>query len=243
MTDLSQPLEPAPRRGLGPLDLLSVVIVAALAGGAAYFALTAPDGRYPAHIGLSGAVDRWADKAEFVRELWLLTGITALLGGFMAWAPRSRTLGPQVERAGAVFAVARALGVCGPAFGGGLIMAIGLGLIRPGEDQTLVIRVIMAFLAITFLALGEALGRAKPNALAGIRSYFTLTSRLAWDKANRLGGRLFFWIGLVGLLATPFAPQPHGMIALVAAVILTAVLCYVEAWRVWKSDPERREPA
>lgn len=79
-----------------------------------------------------------------------------------------------------------------------------------------------------------------PNALVGVRTPWTYASRLAWDKANRLAGRLFFWFGLLGFAAAPLVPQPAGMRAVVVATIAIAALAVFESWRVWRDDPERR---
>lgn len=231
---------PAPRQGASFADLLSIVVVLALAGVTAIVWFNAPEGRYPVHMNLAGQVDRWADKAGFVSALGLMAGITAVIAVLLAACARSRALAIQVQRAGPVFAVARVLAVVAPAFGAALIAGIGLGMIQP-DDPTLLMRVVMGFIAVSILAIGEPLGKTKPNAFAGVRSYFTLTSRQAWDKSNRLAGRLFFWIGLAGLIASPFAPQPLGVAVLAGAVLLSVIVTVFESWRVWRSDPARRE--
>ena len=61
-----------------------------------------------------------------------------------------------------------------------------------------------------------------------------------FDRSNRLAGRLFFWIGLAGLAAAPFAPQPLGVYALIGAILIAAALSVLESWRVWRDDPERQ---
>ncbi len=96
----------------------------------------------------------------------------------------------------------------------------------------------MAFMGAVFLALGAILGRVGPNAFIGVRTPWAFKSRLAWDKSNRLAGRLMFWTGLVGLIASPLSPQPFGLIALTVAVVLMAIFSAYESWRVWKNDPE-----
>jgi len=230
-----------PRRGLGFVDLLSIMVVLALIGVTVIAWFNLPEGRYPQHIGLSGRIDRWSDKAGFVSALGLMTGVTTVIALVLGLCARSRTLAPQIERAGPVFAVGRVLAVFGPAFGAAMIAGVGLGFVPADGDPTILLRMVMGFISLSILAVGEPLGKTKPNAFAGVRSYFTLTSRQAWDKSNRLAGRLFFWIGLTGLIASPFAPQPLGVAVLVGAVILSIVLTVIESWRVWRSDPERRE--
>jgi uncharacterized membrane protein len=87
--------------------------------------------------------------------------------------------------------------------------------------------------------LGAVVGKAGPNNVVGVRVFWTRHSRLAWDKANRLLGRLFFLGGLAGLAATPFL-DPRANIALVLALALGGAAASIwEARRVWRADPER----
>jgi hypothetical protein len=83
-------------------------------------------------------------------------------------------------------------------------------------------------------------GKLGPNPLLGVRTPWTYASRLAWDKSNRLTGRLWFWGGLIGLAATPFAPQPAGLNLVLAAVVASWGAGAFESWWVWRSDPDRR---
>ena len=91
-----------------------------------------------------------------------------------------------------------------------------------------------------FVVIGAFLGRVAPNPLVGVRTPWTFKSRLAWDRSNRLAGRLLFWLGLASVLSAPFAPQPAGMIAVVAGVLAAAAWSVFESWRVWRSDPQRQ---
>jgi uncharacterized membrane protein len=229
------------RGGPGALDILSVVTVLGLAGLTGWVALNAPEGQYPVHIGLSGRPDRWEDKTGFLVMLSFLTVVTGLIAALMSWLTRDTRLGEQARRAGPLFPLGRVIGLVGPAGAAVLMVAVGLGKLNDPADAGLITRVVMAFLALVMLATGDQMGRTKPNAVAGVRTYFTLTSRLAWDKSNRLVGRLFFWSGLIGLLAAPFAPQPWAAGALIAALLVSTAWGLIEGWRVWRVDPERRE--
>ena len=98
----------------------------------------------------------------------------------------------------------------------------------------------MAGLSALFLVIGSVLGRVGPNPIAGVRTPWSYKSRLAWDRSNRLAGRLLFLIGLAGVAAAPVAPQPLGYQAVIGAVILAAVVSVIESWRVWRADPDRQ---
>ncbi|MGH1560523.1 SdpI family protein [Caulobacter segnis] len=97
----------------------------------------------------------------------------------------------------------------------------------------------MALVSAVVGVVGAVLGKTSPNGLIGVRTPWTSGSRLAWDKANRLAGRLFFWGGLAGMLAAPFAPQPIGFQAVYFGVLAIAAIAVFESWRVWLIDPDR----
>ena len=206
---------------------VTLIIVAA---GAAVF-LAGPLEVMPYHFGADGQADAWAGREAIglgIAGLGLLTGLLA--GG----------MGAAASRAGDP-ARARSL-----RFGQVLILLTFLGLtLFAGVASlsgltSLGAAVPMAGLAALFLLIGAVLGRVGPNPIAGVRTPWSYKSRLAWDRSNRLAGRLFFLIGLVGLAAAPVAPQPLGYQILVGAVLVAALLSVIESWRVWRADPDRQ---
>ena len=114
------------------------------------------------------------------------------------------------------------------------LAAMALGVIQTSATA------LFAFVSALSLVLGLWLGKVEPNPLVGVRTYWALRSRLAWDKSNRLFGRIAFWSGAVGLLATTVAPQPLGLRFLIAALMVAAVLAVFESWRIWRGDPLAR---
>ncbi len=98
----------------------------------------------------------------------------------------------------------------------------------------------VALMSLVILLIGAFLGRVGPNPFVGVRTPWAYKSRLSWERSNRLAGRLFFLIGLAGLLTAPFAPQPIGLYAILAAISLAAVWAVIESWRVWRTDPDRQ---
>jgi uncharacterized membrane protein len=99
---------------------------------------------------------------------------------------------------------------------------------------------LIAMLLPSVIALkGAALGKLKPNGLLGLRLSWTRQSKLAWEQAHRLMGRILFFGGLIGLVAAPFVPIAATFVG-IAVVVLTGVIAgAIKARRVWQSDPER----
>lgn len=206
---------------------ISLVIVAA--GAAVAFA--GPLEPMPYHFGADGLADAWAGRRAIgggIAALGLLTG--ALAGGMGLAAARAEGLArARALRSGQWLILLVFLTLT--LFAG---VASVTGLVSLGAAAP------MAGLSTLFLIVGAVAGRVGPNPIVGVRTPWSLKSRLAWDRSNRLAGRLFFLIGLAGLAAAPVAPQPLGYQALIGATVGAAFLSIFESWRVWRADPERQ---
>jgi uncharacterized membrane protein len=190
-----------------------------------------PPGQLAVHFDLHGRPNYWMDRthaaiatAELVAGCALIYSVVGLLTG-------SGGRDVKVVRLVIVLlAIMIALIMTGAAFGTLTSPNLGPSRLQP------------AILSLLFLVVGALIGKASPNPVVGVRTYWTLRSRLAWDKSNRLAGRLFFLIGILGLAASAVAPPAQVVAAVVIAVIAAAVAAVVESWRVWRSDPERAAP-
>lgn len=193
-----------------------------------------PTGPIPAHFGFDGQVDRWGDRAE----LAAVVGGTALLtlagGAALGWSARRQEADTARQRG---LSVAQGVLITATS----AVAALHLAMATLGTDGTIAPeRLTLIGLSALFAVIGATIGKVAPNALVGVRTPWSLNSRLSWEKSNRLAGRLFFWGGLAGLFLAPFAPEPLGHQVGLGAVLVAAALCVFESWRVWRSDPERR---
>ena len=188
-----------------------------------------PPGRIPIHMSLSGHVDGWSDRIHVAAVVAGITVLSALGYAAMGRLSGGTTRNLRIARLVLVLvALMTAVILAAAAFGRLNGPDLGPSRLQP------------AVLALMFLIVGALIGKASPNPLVGVRTYWSLRSRQAWDKSNRLAGRLFFWIGLVGLVASPFAPPVVLVPVLLIGIIATAVIAVVESWRVWRGDPDRR---
>lgn len=198
---------------------------------ALYVARFGPTSPIPMHFDLTGQVDRWGNRSETAFVIGLMAGLSAVA----TFGLEHLTLGRKTPQASPrlmtlttiiVVAVASAVSV--------LMAAVAFGLTPEGGA-------LFAHLTISFAlaGIGAYLGKVAPNPLIGVRTPWTFASRLAWDKSNRLMGRLFFWGGLSGILVAPFAPQPAGLQVLAIGLLASAALAIFESWRVWREDPDR----
>jgi len=220
---------------LSLLDYLTVAIFGVQAAFALYIAFNGPTTPMPMHWNANWQVDRWGDRVEFAT---FFGGLTLI--GFIAAAG----LGLAALRAEAQGDASRRRSM---RIGQGLtlftVAAIGLTIAWASLGHATVDSgpaVMTGGLSLILLVTGAFIGRVAPNPLIGVRTPWNYKSRLAWDRSNRLAGRLFCLVGLGGLIAAPFAPQPYGVTALTVAVVVVTALSVFESWRVWRADPDRQ---
>jgi hypothetical protein len=206
-----------------------IAVVAFQVAAGALVAAFGSRGPIALHFDLSGTANRWGSRGDVAVIILALAAATAAIGLALPALSRARA-GADAPR---------------PAMAGMLIQAIfplisaffaatALGIIQTSATA------VFAFVSALSLVLGLWLGKVEPNPLVGVRTYWASRSRLAWDKSNRLFGRIAFWSGAVGLLATPVAPQPLGLRTMIATLMVAAAVAVFESWRVWRGDPLAR---
>ncbi|MGD8809305.1 MAG: SdpI family protein, partial [Gammaproteobacteria bacterium] len=67
---------------------------------------------------------------------------------------------------------------------------------------------------------GALLGDSNPGGVPGLRLPWTCRSRLAWEKAHRLMGRVLFAGGLVGLLSAPFVSFVTVFVGIAGVIVI-----------------------
>ena len=213
------------------LNLATVVLSLMVGGLGAWTFLAGPTELLPVHWNASGQADDWSTREVVGAVLAGMALLTLLLGGGMALAA-GRAENPARRRA---LGYAQLVVVLSLPLTSLLIASASLS---GATDISGALP--MALISLVLLLIGAFLGRVGPNPVVGVRTPWAFKSRLAWDRSNRLAGRLFFIIGLAGLLTAPFAPRPLGLYALLAAILVAAVWSGFESWRVWRTDPDRQ---
>ena len=215
------------------METAAGVVVLAQLALAAYTAKFGIAGPVPMHFDLAGNVDRWGDRNEAAGAILIIAAVTAACAGFMAFSLRRD--GPDAaRRRGLTLGMGITLAVTGA------VALLPFVLATPVFSPDQAGKLGGAFLCLILTIAGALLGKVPPNALIGVRTPWSLTSRLAWDRSNRLAGRLFFWGGLVGLPITLLLPPQIAMGGVTTTVLLIGVYVVFESWRVWRSDPDRR---
>jgi uncharacterized membrane protein len=186
------------------------------------------------HFNARGEPDRWGDRAELAALLGFMAAMTAIVAGMMGWYA-GKTGDEARRRSLRMGQLVSLLAIGGTT---GLVVWAAAGAMT--GDPPPPVGWTMALIGLVLALVGGGLGRVGPNPLVGVRTPWSYKSRLAWDRSNRLAGRLFFWIGLGLIVAGPVAPQPAGFIAMGVLILAAALWSVVESWRVWRADPDRQ---
>jgi uncharacterized membrane protein len=219
-----------PKGRLGGHAFAALGFLACLAVAAVIWRL-GPPGQIPVHFDLHGRTNGWMDRTHLAITVVGLTAILAIC--YAAMGLLTGSMGRNLKTARLILvlvAVMTAVIMASAAFG---------AMTGPDFSPS---RLQPAALSLMFLIIGALIGKASPNPMVGVRTYWALRSRLAWDKSNRLCGRLFFAIGALGLVASALAPSTLVIFALIVAILMAALISVVESWRVWRNDPDRLAP-
>jgi uncharacterized membrane protein len=211
--------------------LMSFVLIGIMAAISAWAWMVLPDGaRIATHWSFDGRVTSTLPK---VAGLLVLPGIAlamcALLAAIPVIEPRRDNLIASRKAfltiwlgALVVLAISHALMVTN---------AMGFPVDVPG---TLIIAV-----AAMIAASGNYMGKVRPNFFLGIRTPWTLSSDLAWEKSHRMLGRLFV-ISALAVLAARFAIGVEaGYLTLAATLTASSLIAIVSSYFYWKHDPAR----
>ena len=192
------------------------------------------DGTVPIHWNVNGEADGFA--AAWIGVL-LVPVPTVFLVGLMALVPRIEPRAEHLRQsAGAFRTTAGALVV----FLGvlqGVSVGAGLGIDVP------VAQVIGGFAGVLFAIIGNVMTTVRSNFLFGVRTPWTLSSELAWDRTHRLVGRLFVVTGVATALIAVLDQLLAAISVLMVGLLGSVVVAFVYSWRVWRSDPDRRPAA
>jgi uncharacterized membrane protein len=90
--------------------------------------------------------------------------------------------------------------------------------------------------------LSNIMGKIRPNWFVGIRTPWSLSSKLAWTKTHRVGGWLFIVLGL-GIAATAFIKSEWAVSVVLITAIGGSLALVVYSYFVWRNDPNRVPPA
>lgn len=96
-------------------------------------------------------------------------------------------------------------------------------------------------LSVLFIVMGNYMGKVRRNFWMGIRTPWTLTSEVVWERTHRLGGWLFVAIGLLGIPCS-FVPPLRPWALIILVVLASFFLCGYSYWCYRQNTAGEREP-
>jgi uncharacterized membrane protein len=213
-------------------DLVQLALIAAMFLAAAIAWPYAPE-RMPIHWNLQGEVDGYGGKFVGLLLLPLVAlGLYALLlvlpridpgyANYRSFAGAYNLIRVTlVVFLAAIYAVTVAAAF-GRAVDVGTIVTLGAGAL--------------------FVVLGSVMGKIRPNWFVGVRTPWTLSSKLSWNKTHRLAGWIFIGLGPLVALTGILRSQWFFIAALVLGGASLAWLV-VYSYLVYRTDPNRVTPA
>jgi uncharacterized membrane protein len=185
--------------------------------------------RVPTHWNTAGEVDGWSSR---FMGAWLMPLMMAVILVVLRVVP---LIDPRKEN------YTKFAGMYEALIGVTMLFMLGMHVmllaIATGSDIA-VGRVLPAAVGVFFVVIGLLLPRARSNWFVGIRTPWTLTSDLSWEKTHRLGGILFAGCGVATVLASLFAPD-RAVWVLIATGAATAISVLAYSYIVWKQDGSR----
>ncbi|MDJ0756132.1 MAG: SdpI family protein [Ardenticatenaceae bacterium] len=215
---------------LGPLVWASAAVVLIMTVVSFWAWGQIPEGaQIPVHWNARGEVDRYGSVFEglFLMPL-IMVGITGLLYAIPKIEPRRLNIAQSIKAYKAVWI---GLLIFMSILHGALILsvlgyAVNIGFLVP------------MMMGILFVILGNYMGKIRSNFMFGIRTPWTLSSELSWNKTHRLGGRLFVLVGLL-MIVTSFIPASEFWVyVMMSSVFGMVIVLFVYSYLVYRSDPQ-----
>ena len=83
------------------------------------------------------------------------------------------------------------------------------------------------------------MGKVRSNHIFGIRTPWTLSSEVSWNKTHRLGGKLFMLLGLLLIVTPVLLTETISFFVLISGTLAITVISFWYSYTTWKSDPDK----
>ena len=94
--------------------------------------------------------------------------------------------------------------------------------------------VITLAISVLFIFIGNYMGKMRRNFWMGIRTPWTLTNTVVWERTHRLGGWLFVAVGLIGIVCS-FIPTLR-VWGIVVPILAVCVFLYIYSYVIYRQE-------
>lgn len=176
----------------------------------------------PTHWGISGQIT-YGPKAT----IWLLGLLPLIITCVLNITPKIDPKGKNYERFGKYYDSFCLLMTLSLVILNGIILSESL---YPGN--ILVSNVCIILVGLLFTFIGNIMPKAKDNFTFGLRTPWTLSNTDVWNKTHRLGGKLFFGVGLLLILSGLFLNDTFSFIITIVGTIIIVLIPTVMSY-IW----------
>jgi len=113
-----------------------------------------------------------------------------------------------------------------------LVVHVFIYSIALGKEWNL-FALLPVFLGFVFMYIGNYLPKTTRNRTAGIKLTWTMGNDENWQKTHRLGGKLWFWGGLV-IMASALLPVKIAIAVLIAMIVVAVVVPTIYSYSIYK---------
>jgi uncharacterized membrane protein len=216
---------------LRPLAIAGVVTVGLMLGMAAWaWAQIPPGALVPVHWGIDGQPDGYASKEL---ALLFIPGLTVFIAGLLFLLPRFEPRADNLARSGPAYVqVSIAVLV--------VMVAVQLTVVLAAIGSPLGVNIVLGVaIGVLLIVIGNVMGKVRSNFIFGVRTPWTLSSDLSWNKTHRLVGRLFVLLGLAMIVVGLIGGMTAFFAVALGGIALIVIVAFVYSYRVWKSDPAK----
>jgi len=210
--------------------LWSVLIVAVMFALSLWASGRLPAGaQIPVHFGPDGTPDRYGGRFE---GLYLMPLVAMGIALLFAVLPRIEPRRTNLLQSGKAFLAIWAVLLL---FLGGIHASIVFTAVGWKVNVSFIA---FGLVAVMYLVIGNFLPKVRSNFLMGVRTPWTLTSELSWNKTHRLAGTLFMVLGALMLVGAFVRPSVMLWLVIGGPIAIT-VISVLYSYFVWRSDPRK----
>ena len=206
---------------IAALVLLAVVV-------SIVFISMMPD-QVPMHYNGAGQVDRMGSKYENL----ILPGVLVFMGVTFIVAGKSK---PQ-KKSEEIVVLATGISLMVAMNILNVVILYMALTYEPGPMHALdVAKLVMVILGVVLVSLGNFMPKFRRNAFAGVRTRWSTSSDVVWQKSQRLGGIASVICGILMLLGALFFANETAMVVLVVLFAVWIVVCVGASYLYYKQE-------
>ena len=212
--------------------LLSAAVVFLMFAISSYAWMQIPAGEEVCtHWNAAGECDDYGSK--FV-GIYLMPIVTAAVVGLFALIPRIDPRAANIARSRKSYTAVWAAVIL---FFLALHTILTLSILDRDVNIGTYVPLLVGFMLV---AIGNYMGKIRSNYMFGIRTPWTLSSELAWNKTHRLGGKLFVVEGIIIMAGAIFLQDEWWTYLMLGSIFLMVAVLTGYSYLIWRQDPAIR---